>query len=74
MVNKPGSLPGVRHDAGLLTLRGHTFAVVVMTSHLRDEREGEAVIARIALRAATCLDVLGASSPEGRLLRPLLVH
>ena len=74
IANKPGSLPGVRNDVGLLTLRDKSFVVAVMTSHLRDERQGEAAIARIALRAATCFDAAGATSPEGRLLRPLLIH
>ncbi len=73
VANKPGSLPGVRNDVGLLTLRGQSFVIAVMTSHLRDERQGEAAIARIALRAAACFDAAGATSPEGRLLRPLLI-
>ncbi len=73
VANKPGSLPGVRNDVGILTLRGQSFVIAIMTSHLRDERQGEAVLARIALRAATCFDAAGASSPEGRLLRPLLI-
>lgn len=73
VANKPGSLPGVRNDVGLFTLRGKSFVIAVLTSHLRDERQGEAAIARIARRAAVCFEVAGATSPEGRLLRPLLI-
>lgn len=74
VANKPGTLPGIRNDAGIVFVKGAPFVVVVMTSHLRDEREGEEVIARIALRAAASLEVAGAASPEGRLFGPLLVR
>jgi len=73
VASKPGSLSGVRNDVGLVLLKDRPFVIAVMTSHLRDERQGEAVIARIALRAAQALDVAGSASPEGRLLSPLLV-
>ena len=73
VANKPGSLPGVRNDVGLVLLKGRPFVIAVMVSHLRDERRGEAAIARIALRAAAALDVAAAVSPEGRILAPLQV-
>jgi len=74
VANKPGTLPGVRNDAGLVFVKGRPFVLAVMTSHLRDERQGEAAIARIALRAAAWFEVAGAASPEGRLFGPLLVR
>ncbi|WP_243302221.1 serine hydrolase [Geothrix oryzisoli] len=74
VANKPGVLPGVRNDVGLVLLKDRPFLIAVMTSHLRDERQGEAAIARIALRAAACFEMDAATSPEGRVLGPLLVH
>lgn len=72
--SKPGVLPGVRADAGILWVQGRPLVVAVMTSHLRDERQGEEAIARIAHRAAACLDLVLAAGPEGRLLGPLHIR
>ena len=74
LANKPGVLPGVRADAGILWVQGRPLVVAVMTSHLRDERQGEEAIARIAHRAAACLDRIAAAGPEGRLLGPLHIR
>jgi beta-lactamase class A len=74
VANKPGTLPGVRNDVGIIFVKGSPFVIAVMTSHLRDERQGEAAIARIALRAAAWFEVAGAASPEGRILGPLHVR
>jgi hypothetical protein len=56
---------------GLVLLKGRPFVIAVMASHLRDERQGEAAIARIAQRVTELLDLAAASSPEGRILDPL---
>lgn len=74
VANKPGVLPGVRNDVGIVFLKDHPFVIAVMCSHLREERQGEAAIARIARRAAACFEMDAATSPEGRVLGPLLVH
>ena len=74
VANKPGTLPGVRNDVGIVFVKGRPFVIAVMASHLRDERQGEAAIARIALRAAALFEVLGEASPEGRIFRPLQVR
>ena len=74
LANKPGVLPGVRADAGILWVQGRPLVVAVMASHLRDERQGEEAIARIAQRAAACLDLMLAAGPEGRLLGPLHIR
>jgi beta-lactamase class A len=74
VANKPGTLPGVRNDAGIIQVKGHPFVIAVMASHLRDERQGEAAIARIAQRAAACFEMAGAASPEGRILGVLQVR
>jgi len=71
VASKPGSLGGVRNEVGLVLLKGRPFVIAVMASHLRDERQGEAAIARIAQRVTELLDLAAASSPEGRILDPL---
>jgi len=74
VANKPGILPGVRNDVGIVLLKDRPFVIAVMASHLRDERQGETAIARIALRAAACFEMAVAASPEGRVQGPLHVH
>jgi beta-lactamase class A len=41
---KPGSLPGVRADAGLVLLERRPYALAVMCTYLRDDAEGERAI------------------------------
>ncbi len=66
VADKTGSLQGVRNDVGIVFVKGRPFVIAVMASHLRDDREGEAVIAAIAREAAGWMELAGASSPEGR--------
>ncbi|WP_306600833.1 serine hydrolase [Geothrix sp. 21YS21S-2] len=73
VADKTGSLQGVRNDVGIVFVKGRPFVVAVMASHLRDDREGEAVIARIARKAAAWMELAGASSPEGRVSGTLQV-
>ena len=74
VANKPGTLPGVRNDAGIILVKGQPFVIAVMASHLRDERQGEAAIARIAQRVSAYFEMAGATSPEGRVLGVLQVR
>jgi beta-lactamase class A len=41
---KPGSLPGVRADAGLVLLERRPYVLAVMCTYLRDDAEGERAI------------------------------
>jgi beta-lactamase class A len=74
VANKPGTLPGVRNDVGIVFVQGRPFVLAIMGSHLRDERQAEEAIARIARRAAASFEVAGAASPEGRLFGALHVR
>ncbi len=74
VANKPGTLAGVRNDVGILFVKGRPFVLAIMCSHLRDERQAEAAIARMARRAAACFELAAATSHEGRVFGPLLVH
>jgi beta-lactamase class A len=69
VANKPGELEGIRHDAGIVAA-ARPFVLVVMTSHARDERGAEELIARVAATAFDCLDRIGRATPHGRLLTP----
>jgi len=73
VANKPGSLQGVRNDVGIVFVKGRPFVIAVMCSHLRDDREGEAVIGRIGRRVAAWFELAAASTPEGRVSGTLLV-
>lgn len=74
VADKTGSLQGVRNDVGIVFVKGHPFVIAVMASHLRNDREGEALIARIARKAAAWMELAGASSPEGRVSGTLEVR
>ncbi len=65
VANKPGSLPGVRTDSGIVFAHGRPFAISVMTAWDRDERAAEREISEIALEAYRYFEMRGKSS-EGR--------
>src|SRR6266516_6184365 len=51
IANKPGELEGVRNDSGIVFTGSRPFAISVMTSYLRHERDGGQAIIRIAAAA-----------------------
>ena len=70
VANKPGSLEGVRNDSGIVFTKNRPFVICVMTTYLRDEREGEKAISRIGLAAYRMFDRLGRASEYGRVISP----
>lgn len=66
IANKPGSLAGVRNDAGILFVPERPFVLVVMTTYDNDERKAEEVISKIARDAYRMFDVLSVSTEYGR--------
>jgi beta-lactamase class A len=70
LADKEGALEGVRADCGVVFVPGRPFVLCVMTSYLKDEREGEAAISRIAGAAYGTFDRLGRASPYGRIISP----
>jgi len=68
VANKPGSLPGVRCDAGIVEVPGRPFAIAVMTAFLAKDADGGKAIARVAVIAYRYFERLGAASPHGRYL------
>jgi beta-lactamase class A len=68
IANKPGELEGVRNDVGLIFLKNRPYIVSVMTSYLRDEREGERAISRVSSLAYQMFDRLDRASEYGRVV------
>ena len=65
--DKPGELEGVRVDAGIVFAKNRTYILCVMTTFLRDEREGEHAIEDLWRTAYEYFNRLG-SGPLGRRL------
>lgn len=68
VANKPGSLDGVRVDAGIVYAAHRPFAIAVMTSMDRDERAAEDAISQVTLAAYGFFDMVGRTSPYGRVM------
>ena len=70
IANKPGSLEGVRNDAGVIFVTNRPYILCVMSSYLRDERDGEAAISKISLDVFRTMDRLARASEYGRVVSP----
>jgi beta-lactamase class A len=68
IADKPGALEGVRNDSGIVFVANRPYAISVMTSYLRKERDGEEAISRISLDAYRMFDRLGRASEYGRVV------
>ena len=70
VANKPGSLEGVRNDSGIVFAQNRPYLICVMTTYLRNEREGEEAISRISTVAYRVFDRVGRASEYGRTVSP----
>jgi beta-lactamase class A len=70
IANKPGSLEAVRNDSGIVFVEGRPYVICVMTSFLRNEREGEEAISTISVAAWRMFDRLSRASEYGRVVSP----
>ena len=68
VANKPGELEGVRNDSGIVFTGNRPFAISVMTTYLRREKEGGDAIVRIATAAYQMFDRLSRASQYGRVV------
>jgi beta-lactamase class A len=68
--NKPGELEGVRTDSGIVFAQNRPYVICVMTTYLRNERDGEDAIVRISSAAYRMFDRLGRASEYGRVVSP----
>ena len=68
ILDKPGSLEGVRTATGLVVLKHRPYAAAIMTSALQRESDGDSAIREISRLVYETFDRLDRASPEGRLL------
>jgi len=68
IANKPGELEGVRNDSGVIFVDKRPYALCVMTTYLRRERDGEEAISTISLAAWRMFDRLARASEYGRVV------
>jgi len=70
IANKPGELEGVRNDCGVVLNRARPYAICVMTTYLRRERNGGDAIARISGETYRMFDRFARASEYGRVVSP----
>ena len=70
IANKPGSLEAVRNDSGVVFVEGRPYVICVMTSFLRNEREGEEAISKVSLATWRMFDRLSRATEYGRVVSP----
>lgn len=70
IANKPGSLEAVRNDSGIVFVEGRPYVICVMTSFLRNERDGEEAISKVSLEAWRMFDRLSRATEYGRVVSP----
>jgi beta-lactamase class A len=68
VLDKGGSLEGVRTATGMVVLKYRPYAVSIMTTALRNEKDGENAIREISRLVYEMFDRLDRMAPEGRLL------
>jgi beta-lactamase class A len=70
VANKPGELEAVRNDSGVVFVEGRPYVICVMTSFLRNERDGEEAVSKISLEAWRMFDRLSRATEYGRVVSP----
>ena len=68
IANKPGALEAVRNDSGIVFVEGRPYVICVMTSFLRNERDGEEAISQISLETWRLFDRLSRATEYGRVV------
>src|SRR5258708_34713265 len=70
IANKPGALEAVRNDSGIVFVEGRPYVICVMTSFLRNERDGEDAISKISPETWQMFDRLSRATEYGRVVSP----
>ncbi len=68
--NKPGELEAVRNDSGIVLVKNRPFILCVMTTYLKDEKDGSAAIRRITALSYSYFDRVARASDYGRVVSP----
>src|SRR5206468_11963305 len=64
--SKPGELEAVRNDSGIVLVKNRPYILCVMTTYLKDEKEGSAAIRKIAALTYSYFDRVARASEYGR--------
>lgn len=70
VANKEGELEAVRNDSGIVFVEGRPYVICVMTSFLRNEREGEEAITKVSLETWQMFDRFSRATEYGRVVSP----
>jgi beta-lactamase class A len=65
LADKPGSMPGVRCDSGVVFLRNRPYVIAVMTTFTKDERAAEHTISELSRRVYEYFERLSRSNSSG---------
>ena len=68
--NKPGELEAVRNDSGIILVKNRPYILCVMTTYLKDEKDGSAAIRKISALAYSYFDRVARASEYGRVVSP----
>lgn len=68
--SKPGELEAVRNDSGIILVKNRPYILCVMTTYLKDEKDGSAAIRRISALAYSYFDRVARASEYGRVVSP----
>ena len=68
--NKPGELEAVRNDSGIVLVKNRPYVLCVMTTYLKDEKDGSAIVRKIAALTYSYFDRVGRASEYGRVVSP----
>ena len=68
IANKEGELEAVRTDSGIVFVEGRPYVICLMTSFLRNERDGEEAITKVSLEAWRMFDRLSRATEYGRVV------
>jgi beta-lactamase class A len=68
VMDKPGSLEGVRCVSAVVDLPGRPYAAAIMTTYLRRDEDGEAAIRAISAALFETFDRLSRASEHGRVI------
>jgi beta-lactamase class A len=74
VADKPGSLPGVECDSGMVLLQGAPYVLSVMTDYDRDNPAADAAITTVSRDVFTYFDRLARSNSYGAIVRPPAGH
>ena len=68
--SKPGELEAVRNDSGIIFVKGRPYILCVMTTYLKDEKDGAAAIRKISALTYSYFDRVARASEYGRVVSP----